>query len=70
MLESHFDEVTADYDGQPGHFLVNHPAKGRMIIDSIGKQIIKSDDPDLSELGVELLAHLQEAALPYTVSQI
>ena len=70
ILESHFDEVTANYEGQPGHFMVSHPAKGRMVIDSINKQIVHSDDNDLTNLGIELLAHLQEAALPYTVSQI
>jgi len=41
-----------------------------MIIDSIGKQVLHSDDAELANLGVELLAMLQEAALPYTVSQI
>lgn len=41
-----------------------------MVVDSIGKQIVESEDPELAELGVELLAHLEEAALPYTVSQI
>ena len=70
VLESHFDEVTANYEGQPGYFMVNHPDKGRIIIDSINKQVVHSDDPDLSNLAIELLAHLQEAAHPYTVSQI
>ena len=41
-----------------------------MIVDSINKQIVHSDDQELTDFGVELLAHLQEAALPYTVSQI
>ena len=41
-----------------------------MIIDSINKQVKNADDHELADLGIELLAHLQEAALPYTVSQI
>ena len=41
-----------------------------MIIDSIQKQVVHADDHELANLGIELMAHLQEAALPYTVSQI
>ena len=41
-----------------------------MVIDSIGKQVVQCDDPEMAELWVNLLAHLQDAALPYTVSPI
>lgn len=70
VLESHFDEVTADYEGKPGQFLVTHPSKGRMIIDSIERRVVRCDDEDLEHFGAELLSHLQEAAQPYTVSQV
>ena len=69
VLESHFDEVVADFEGQPGHFMVAHPERGRMVIDSVAKRIVQADDEDMAEFGVEILASLQEAALPYTVSQ-
>jgi len=60
--------VTADFEGKPGHFLVTHPSKGKMVIDSINRQVVHADDREMADLAVELLAHLQEAALPYTVS--
>ena len=58
VLESHFDEVIADFEGQIGHFMVNHPSRGRMIIDSIGRKVVKADDDELANFGVELLSHL------------
>ena len=37
VLESHFDNVEANYKGQQGFYLVTHPHKGKIIVDSIGK---------------------------------
>ena len=48
--------------------MVTHPSKGTMLIDSITKQIVHADDREMADLAVELMAQLQEAASPYTVS--
>ena len=60
--------MQADFEGKIGHFMVTHPSKGTMLIDSITKQIVHADDREMADLAVELMAQLQEAASPYTVS--
>ena len=37
VLESHFDSVESNYQGEQGVFAVKHPHKGKIVVDAIGK---------------------------------
>ena len=37
VLESHFDSVEPNYGGKEGYYLITHPHKGKLLVDSIGK---------------------------------
>lgn len=43
MLESHFDEVEYDYQGQQGLFKVSHKKYGNCIVDSVELRVVQCE---------------------------
>ena len=49
MLNSHFDEVERDHEGQLGLFKVSHRKYGSCFVDALASKVIQCDNREMGE---------------------
>lgn len=49
VLESHFDEVEHDFQGQQGLFKVSHRKYGDCIVDSIERRVVRCENEEMGQ---------------------